>query len=81
MHRFQSLALTLALAALIVGCGGEDRGPGDAREGDAAGPTLTEFQLEHGIGPIDSEVALGELDPRWPTGDRSFSSSTVRPAT
>ncbi len=61
MSRIRSLAFTLAVAALAVGCGGDDRPADDARAPDA-GPTFTAFQLEHGVGPITSEVALGPLD-------------------
>ncbi len=64
MNAIRVSALTLALAlapALVVGCGGEDRPQGEPR-GEASGPTLTDFELEHGIGPVTSVVELGPLD-------------------
>jgi len=50
-----------ALVGLVAmgACGDSDDAGEPARSG---GPGLSEFQLEHGIGPITSEVSLGELD-------------------
>jgi mono/diheme cytochrome c family protein len=64
MNSMRASALTLALAlvpALVVGCGGEDRPEGEPR-GQPSGPTLSAFELEHGIGPVTSVVELGPLD-------------------
>jgi cytochrome c len=65
MYRVRTLALTLAALALTAGCGGDDR-PDDEAGSDgsaaASGPTFTAFELEHGVGPITSEVTLGPLD-------------------
>jgi len=66
MYRIRSLALTLGTLALVAGCGGDDRPDGEARtDGSAAasGPSFSAFELEHGVGPITSEVTLGPLDP------------------
>jgi cytochrome c len=83
MNSMRASALTLALAlvpALVVGCGGEDRPEGEPR-GQPSGPTLSAFELEHGIGPVTSVVELGPLDGQGGPGRRSSSSSTARPAT
>jgi cytochrome c len=52
---------TFALGAVFViaGCGNGEATPGAERNAE---PGLTEFQLEHGIGPITEEVVLGEPD-------------------
>jgi mono/diheme cytochrome c family protein len=60
------LALSVALLplALLTGCGGGDApasGAGAGGSGSAA-PQFTAFQLEHGIGPIQTVVELGPLD-------------------
>jgi cytochrome c len=63
MYRIRSLTLLLGFMALAAGCGGEDGDPSDPRGDADTGPALSEFELEHGIGPITSEVTLGDLDP------------------
>lgn len=52
---------------LLAGCGG---GGGDqanaSRAGAAGGPNangLTEFEQEHGIGPVTEAVTIGEISP------------------
>ena len=62
MHRIRFLTFTLAFLALAVGCG-ENGDTADPRGDVDAAPSLSEFELEHGIGPITSEVTLGDLDP------------------
>jgi cytochrome c551/c552 len=55
------LLLIAILALGIAGCGGGDHPPsGDA---PAAGSSLSDFELRHGIGPVTEELVLGELDP------------------
>lgn len=60
MKRLAVLATTLFL---ISGCGSADGRDGGASERGSSGDGLTAFQLEHGIGPITSPVALTEPDP------------------
>jgi cytochrome c len=65
MSRTRSFMLTVATAALVAGCGGDDRPAPDGQPtggAPASDPSFTAFELEHGIGPITSEVALGPLD-------------------
>lgn len=65
MYRARILTLALAALGLAVGCGGDDRPDGEARSDGSAppsGPSFTAFELEHGIGPITSEVTLGPVD-------------------
>lgn len=63
----RALALVLLLG-LTAGCPGEDAEPDDeVRNG------LTEFQLEHGIGPFTEEIRLGPPDEeRIQVGEREF---------
>lgn len=60
-----ALVTSLALAAACGGAGGDRadaaRAPA-AAPAAATGASLTDFQLQHGIGPVTSEVALGPLD-------------------
>jgi len=50
--------VVIAMLLLVGGCGeANDAAPPAEEEG------LTEFQLEHGIGPITEEVSLGDPDP------------------
>lgn len=58
--------LALPLALLLGACGGgADQPDAPAAQGTqaASGPTLTAFQLEHGLGPVTEAVTLGALDP------------------
>lgn len=64
MITYLKLALSIITILSFTACGGggessessENRSP-QSTDG------LTEFQLEHGIGPVTEEVELGELDP------------------
>lgn len=53
--------LLLAIMALVyTGCGnGEEREPADTRD---EAPELTEFELEHGIGPVTERLDIGDLN-------------------
>jgi cytochrome c len=48
----------------LVACGGpaDSATPATTPGGGAASPSLTAFELEHGIGPVREEVELGEID-------------------
>lgn len=64
MNRHIIQIIILALAVLTFNaCGGEssDQQSDDSAQTNEQG--LTEFELEHGIGPVKEEVELGELDP------------------
>ncbi len=63
MNAHEAVGIGLVLAVL-VGCGGGEAGEEAASSGSrAAGSELTAWQMEHGIGPIQSQVELGGLDP------------------
>lgn len=58
--------IILALSVLIFNsCGGEstDELSGDSRSSQTSEQGLTEFEVEHGIGPVTEVVELRELDP------------------
>ena len=52
---------TLTLSLLLMACGGEAPETQTASDGPEE-PTLTAFELEHGIGPFTEEVQLGAID-------------------
>ena len=60
----QTLSLILFASFFAIACGG---GNGNSGSSESATETqnsgLTEFELEHGIGPVTEVVELGELDP------------------
>ena len=63
---FLARPLAAALVAGALACGGSEKpaagGSDQAAAGGAEG-ALTEFQLEHGIGPITEVVEVGDIDP------------------
>lgn len=64
MIKLQSLFLILFVSLFTITCGGGN-GSSDSAESAAGNGNdgLTEFELKHGIGPVDEVVELGELDP------------------
>lgn len=65
MNQNPILLFSLLLIITIPACGGESSeksGSGSEPANEESG--LTNFQLEHGIGPVTEEVVLGELDPQ-----------------
>jgi len=64
MMKSQTLFLILLASFFAIACGG---GNGNSGSSDSTAKNengdLTEFQLEHGIGPVTEVVELGELDP------------------
>jgi len=59
-----TIGFTLFLFAQACGGGGESNEQSQRAEQQSAGASgLTEFELEHGIGPVNEVVELGELDP------------------
>lgn len=54
--------ITLCFIFFAIGCG---KGNGDQRQVSSEGessPKLSEFELEHGIGPVTDHLDIGELD-------------------
>jgi len=61
---FYALLLTVFSITLLQACsGGDSDGEAGQSNGSAQEASgLTEFELKHGIGPVDEVVELGELD-------------------
>jgi len=61
------IVFSIASLVLFAGCGDTQNGKTEHSEKEPASAQnesgLTEFQLEHGIGPITEEIVLGEPDP------------------
>lgn len=56
--------LTAFLILFFQACGGESTNENDSAQSSVQQESgLSEFELEHGIGPVKEEVELGELDP------------------
>lgn len=46
---------------LVAGCGGSENGENEASsQNETSG--LSEFEMKHGVGPIDEVVTIGEID-------------------
>lgn len=63
-QRTIQIIILVLTVVLFNACGGES--PDNQQSGDTAQTNeqgLTEFELEHGIGPVKEVVELGELDP------------------
>lgn len=66
----RTLALLVFLAAPLLGCGGaKDTPPAQAA---VPGSDLTPWQLEHGVGPITSPVALAAIDQHLAKEGKEF---------
>jgi len=61
--KYLLLILSLMLFLLLPGCGG-DTDSGQSSQQDAAGGSggLTEFEQEHGIGPITEKMTIRDFD-------------------
>lgn len=66
MNSFKMImgSIILTAALLLAGCGGQDSGDNSSGSESNGGSEngLTEFQMENGIGPVTSEMELGEID-------------------
>lgn len=63
-YRIFQIILMALTVLFFTACGGEssEQDTGDTAQTNEQG--LTEFELEHGIGPVTEVVELGELDPQ-----------------
>lgn len=68
--KFLHIQILSILVLLMMACGGgsgdssgDTQSASDNSQGSANEYGLSEFELEHGIGPVKEEVELGELDP------------------
>ncbi len=60
MQQVTRILLLLIMALIYTGCGnGEEREPADTRD---EAPELTEFELDHGIGPVTERLDIGDLN-------------------
>jgi cytochrome c1 len=60
MQQVTRILLLLIITIAYTGCGnGDERDTAPARD---EAPELTEFELEHGIGPVTERLDIGELD-------------------
>lgn len=49
---------------LLVGCGGEGADTNtETAENKEVEQKLTDFEMTHGVGPVDEEVTIDEIDP------------------
>lgn len=61
--QFSKLAGLLSLAlVLIVGCTQSAETENDDSENDTQEQELTEFEMTNGIGPVDEEITIEEID-------------------
>ncbi|MGM0547285.1 MAG: c-type cytochrome [Bacteroidota bacterium] len=55
--------LLVLTVALLIGCGQSSDNEKDASDSEEEKQELTEFEVEHGIGPVDEEITIDEIDP------------------
>ena len=64
MKTYLKFALSIITILAFAACGGGGESSESSEDRSTQGADgLTEFQLEHGIGPVTEEVELGDLDP------------------
>ncbi len=66
MNTLKSLLIILTISLLVFfqACGGESSNENSSAQSTSQQDSgLTEFELEHGIGPVKEVVELGEFDP------------------
>ncbi|MDX1642497.1 MAG: cytochrome c, partial [Balneolaceae bacterium] len=54
--------LTITVLFILQACGGESSNENNTAQNSQQETGLSEFELEHGIGPVNEVVELGELD-------------------
>ena len=70
-HLLKSITLLLLIPVLYA-CGGEESSERRSTQPPAEEPTLTEFELEHGIGPVTEPIEIGDIDPDLVTKGRNI---------
>lgn len=58
----QTLGLIFLAAALIVGCSGKNSNSNSDSNSSNNESELTEFEMLNGIGPVDEEITIEEID-------------------
>ncbi len=53
------ISLALITVLIIAGCNGEN---GNGKDTPENGDELTDFEMEHGIGPVTEPLDIGEID-------------------
>lgn len=67
------LGFFIATTILLAGCGGSGNGEDQQAASQQESGGLTEFEMKHGIGPVDEVVEVGEIDPKMvETGKEIF---------
>lgn len=52
----------MLMAALLVGCGESSDNQAENSDSQEKEQKLSEFEMEHGIGPVDEKITIGEID-------------------
>ncbi len=60
MQQVTRILLLLIISVVYAGCGNGEERETEATRDEA--PELTEFELEHGIGPVTERLDIGDLD-------------------
>jgi mono/diheme cytochrome c family protein len=60
----QITGLIIAGMVLLSGCGGSENGGDQQAASQQESSGLTEFEMKHGVGPINEVVEVGEIDPK-----------------
>lgn len=59
----QTLGFMLLVMTLIVGCSESSQNEESAADWQKRDQELTEFEMTNGIGPVDEEITIDEIDP------------------
>ncbi len=70
-HLLKSITLLL-LIPVLYSCGGEESSEPRSTQPPVEEPALTEFELEHGIGPVTEPIEIGDIDPDLVTKGRNI---------
>ncbi len=55
--------LMMLTAALLIGCGESSDDENSNANSQEEKQELTDFEMTHGIGPVDEEITIDEIDP------------------
>lgn len=75
MNTYKPTLTAIALFLLIplfYACGGEESSDRQTSQTEVEEAGLSDFELEHGIGPVTEPVEIGEIDPDLVTKGRNI---------
>ncbi|MCC5942798.1 MAG: cytochrome c [Balneolaceae bacterium] len=75
MNTYKPILTSIALFLLIplfYACGGEESSDRQTSQPEVEEAGLSDFELEHGIGPVTEPVEIGEIDPDLVTKGRNI---------